>query len=102
MKDAPKQEEKAPAKAETKGTVSEDVKVPPSAPTQVKDAPKQDEKAPAKTETKKGTVAEDVKVPPSTPTQKKVKTPKDEEAEADAASVRQATPAKPAGTAKKN
>ena len=97
VKDAPKQEEKAPAKAETKGTVSEDVKVPPSAPTQVKDAPKQDEKAPAKTETKKGTVAEDVKVPPSTPTQKKVKTPKDEEAEADAASVRQATPAKPAG-----
>ena len=97
-----KAKEKAEQEKESKKeNTSKDVKVPPSAPTQVKEAPKQDEKAPAKTETKKGTVAEDVKVPPSNPTQK-VKTPKDEEAEADAASVRQATPAKPAGTAKKN
>ena len=107
---AKKYEEAAKAKAKAKAeqekdskkeNISKDVKVPPSTPTQVKDAPKKEKKAPVKTEAKKGTVSEDVKVPPSTPTQK-VKTPKDEEAEADAASVRQATPAKPAGTAKKN
>ena len=98
VKDASKKEEKAPAKAEPKkGTVAKDVKVPPSAPTQVKDTPKKEKKA----EPKKGTAAEDVKVPSSAPT-RKVNTPKDEEAEADAASVRQATPAQPAGKEKKN
>lgn len=89
---SPKPEQKTDGnktdKSEKKGTLSKDVKVPPSTPTQVNPEPKTADSKEVKP-AKKGTVSEDVKVPPTTPTQAKPE-PKNEEAEADAASIRQA------------